>query len=66
MFEGLKKQQTQPTPYSFEVIKIELLDESNSSILDMRVADYNKSSQVALAKILQNVEKSSKFQQLYR
>ena len=46
-------------PYSFEVIKIELLDlSSNSSVLDMRVADYNKSSQVALAKILQNVEKS--------
>ena len=45
---------------SFEVIKIELLDSeiSNNSILDMRVADYNKSSQVALAKILQNVEKS--------
>ena len=34
---------------SFEVIKIELLDfPSNNSILDMRVADYNKSSQVAL------------------
>ena len=48
---------------SFEVIKIELLDfPSNNSILDMRVADYNKSSQVALANILQNVEKSSKFQ----
>ena len=47
----------------FEVIKIELLDlSSNSSIPDMRVADYNKSSQVALANILQNVEKSSKFQ----
>ena len=46
-------------PYSFEVIKIELLDfPSNNSILDMRVADYNKSSQVALANILQNVEKS--------
>ena len=49
---------------SFEVIKIELLDSeiSNNSILDMRVADYNKSSQVALANILQNVEKLSKFQ----
>ena len=49
---------------SFEVIKIELLDSeiSNNSILDMRVADYNKSSQVAFANILQNVEKSSKFQ----
>ena len=48
---------------SFEVIKIELLDfPSNNSILDMRVADYNKSSQVALANILQNVEKSSIFQ----
>jgi hypothetical protein len=46
-------------PYSFEVIKIELLDfPSNNSILDMRVADYNKPSQVALAKILQNIEKS--------
>ena len=44
---------------SFEVTKIELLDfPSNNSILDMRVADYNKSSQVALANILQNVEKS--------
>ena len=45
---------------SFEVIKIELLDSeiSNNSTLDMRVADYNKSSQVALANILQNVEKS--------
>ena len=49
---------------SFEVIKIELLDSeiSNNSTLDMRVADYNKSSQVALANILQNVEKSSIFQ----
>ncbi len=44
---------------SFEVIKIELLDfPSNNSILDMRVADYNKSSQVALAKVPENVEKS--------
>ena len=58
MLEGLKKQQTQPTPYSFEVIKIELLDESNSSIPGIKVADSIETDQLSVAKLLQNVEKS--------
>ena len=58
MLEGLKKQQTQPTPYSFEVIKIVLLDESNSTILGTKVADSNESSQLSATNLLQNVEKS--------
>ena len=58
MLEGLKKQQTQPTPYSFEVIKIVLLDESNSTILDVKVADSNETGLLSVADILHNVEKS--------
>jgi len=44
--------------YSFEVTKIELLDESNNSILDLKVAVQNGTSQLSVAKLLQNVEKS--------
>lgn len=44
--------------YSFEVTKIELLDESNNSILDLKVAVQNVTSQLSVAKLLQNVEKS--------
>ena len=44
--------------YSFEVTKIELLDESNNSILDLKVAVPNVTSQLSVAKLLQNVEKS--------
>jgi hypothetical protein len=35
-----------------------LLDESNSTILGTKVADSNKSSQLSVANLLQNVEKS--------
>ena len=43
----------------FEVIKIELLDlSSNSSILDVKVADSNETDLLSVANILQNVEKS--------
>ena len=35
-----------------------LLDESNSTILDAKVADSNESSQLSVANLLQNVEKS--------
>ena len=43
----------------FEVIKIELLDlSSNSSILDVKVADSYETDLLSVAKILQNVEKS--------
>ena len=45
-------------PHSFEVIKIELLDKSNSSILDVKVADSNETDLLSVANILQNVEKS--------
>ena len=47
-------------PYSFEVIKIELLDikESNSSNFGTEVADSIETDQLPVAKILQNVEKS--------
>ena len=46
-------------PYSFEVIKIELLDlSSNSSILDVKVADSYETDLLSVANILQNVEKS--------
>ena len=45
-------------PYSFEVIKIVLLDESNSTILDAKVADSKESGQLSVAKLLQNIEKS--------
>ena len=45
-------------PYSFEVIKIVLLDESNSTILGTKVADSNESSQLSATNLLQNVEKS--------
>ena len=45
-------------PYTFEVIKIVLLDESNSTILGTKVADSAKSGQLSAAKLLQNVEKS--------
>ena len=45
-------------PYTFEVIKIELLDESNSSIFDLKVADSNETDLLPIAKLLQNIEKS--------
>ena len=45
-------------PYTFEVIKIVLLDESNSTILGTKVADSTKSGQLSVAKLLQNIEKS--------
>jgi CDP-glycerol glycerophosphotransferase (TagB/SpsB family) len=46
-------------PYSFEVIKIELFDlSSNSSILDVKVADSYETDLLSVAKLLQNVEKS--------
>ena len=45
-------------PYTFEVIKIVLLDESNSTILGTKVADSTKSGQLSAAKLLQNIEKS--------
>ena len=45
-------------PYSFEVIRIELLDESNSSIPGIKVADSTETDQLSVAKLLQNVEKS--------
>ena len=44
--------------YSYEVIKIELLDESNSSILGAKVAVPFETSQLSVAKLLQNIEKS--------
>ena len=44
--------------FTFEVTKIELLDESNNSILDLKVAVPNVTSQLSVAKLLQNVEKS--------
>ena len=43
-------------PYTFEVIKIVLLDESNSTILGTKVADSTKSGQLSAAKLLQNIE----------
>ena len=46
-------------PYTFEVIKIELLDiKSNSSILDSKAADSIESGRLSVAKLLQNIEKS--------
>ena len=45
-------------PHSFEVIKIELLDVSNSSISGIKVADSTETDQLSVAKLLQNVEKS--------
>ena len=53
-----KQTNYQNKPYSFEVIKIELLDESNSSILDVKVADSNETDLLSVANILHNVEKS--------
>lgn len=54
-----KQTNYQNKPYSFEVIKIELLDlSSNSSILDVKVADSYETDLLSVAKILQNVEKS--------
>jgi hypothetical protein len=54
-----KQTNYQNKPYSFEVIKIELLDlSSNSSILDVKVADSNETDLLSVANILQNVEKS--------
>ena len=42
-------------PYTFEVIKIELLDiKSNSSILDSKAADSIESGRLSVAKLLQN------------
>ena len=35
-----------------------LLDESNSTILDAKVADSKESGQLSVAKLLQNIEKS--------
>jgi hypothetical protein len=45
-------------PYTFEVIKIELLDESDSSIFDLKVADSDETDLLPIAKLLQNIEKS--------
>ena len=45
-------------PYTFEVIKIVLLDESNSTSLGTKVADSKESSLLSVAKLLQNIEKS--------
>jgi hypothetical protein len=45
-------------PYSFEVIKIELLDESNSSNFGTKVADSIETDQLSATNILQNIEKS--------
>ena len=45
-------------PYSFEVIKIELLDESNSSIMAPNHPNSQRGLIIRVAKILQNVEKS--------
>jgi hypothetical protein len=42
----------------FEYKKIELLDESNSSIPGIKVADSTETDQLSVAKLLQNVEKS--------
>ena len=39
-------------------IRIELLDESNSSIPGIKVADSTETDQLSTAKLLQNVEKS--------
>jgi hypothetical protein len=58
MFEGLKLQHTHPTPYSFEVIKIVLLDESNSSIMAPNHPNSQGGLIIRVANILQNVEKS--------
>ena len=61
MFEGLKKQHTQPTPYSFEVIKIELFDESNSPISTPNHPNSQGGLIIRVANIIQNIENSSKF-----
>ena len=46
-------------PHSFEVIKIELLDVSNSSISDSQCTNFtSKGFSIGIAKLLQNVEKS--------
>jgi hypothetical protein len=45
-------------PNSFEVIKIELLDKSNSSNFGTKVADSIETDQLSATNILQNVEKS--------
>ncbi|MEE0990960.1 MAG: hypothetical protein UIC45_06555 [Paludibacteraceae bacterium] len=45
-------------PYSFEAIKIELLDESNSSNFGTKVADSIETDQLSATNILQIVEKS--------
>ena len=46
----------------FEVIKIELLDESNSSIMAPNHPNSQRGLIIRVANILQNVEKSSEFQ----
>ena len=53
---------------SYEVRKIELLDfiESNSSISTANDPNSQGGLIINVANILQNVEKSSKFQRLYR
>ena len=53
---------------SYEVRKIELLDfiESNSSTSAPNHPNSQGGLIIRVAKILQNVEKSSKFQRLYR
>ena len=53
-----KQTNYQNKPYSFEVIKIVLLDESNSTILGTKVADSKESGQLSATKLLQNIEKS--------
>ena len=45
-------------PYSFEVIKIELLDESNSSIMAPNHPNSQRGLIIRVANILHNVEKS--------
>ena len=45
-------------PYTFDAIKIELLDESNSSNFGTKVADSIETDQLSATNILQNVEKS--------
>ena len=45
-------------PYTFEVIKIELLDESNSPILTANHPNSQGGLITSTANILQNVEKS--------
>lgn len=53
-----KDYSTPNKPYTFEVIKIELLDESNSSIMAPNHPNSQRGLIIRVAKILQNVEKS--------